>query len=126
MPWMAILRWVMIVAWFVHGIATLANVISTAGVNIGFPNRPPIVGILVGSPLRYVAASAWLVVSVGYVAAAVGLILGTAWWPVAAWVSASVSIVMILLYWRGVPAGERYGGQLVNLATIVYLVVGPK
>jgi uncharacterized membrane protein YphA (DoxX/SURF4 family) len=126
MPWTAILRWVMILAWFVHGIGTLANVVATAGVSIGFPNRPPIVGILAGSPMRYVAAVVWLAVSAGYVAAAVGLILGTAWWPVAAWVAAPLSIGMILLYWRGVPAGERYGGQLVNVTTILYLVFGPK
>jgi uncharacterized membrane protein YphA (DoxX/SURF4 family) len=126
MPWMTVLRWVMIVAWFAHGIGTLANVVTTAGVNIGFPNKPPIVGILASSPMRYIAALVWFVVAAGYIAAAVGLIIGAAWWPVAAWVAAPLSIVMILLYWRGVPPGEQYGGQLVNVVTIAYLVFGPK
>jgi uncharacterized membrane protein YphA (DoxX/SURF4 family) len=126
MPWTAILRWVMIVAWFVHGIGTLANVAATAGAKIGFPKKPPVVRILTSSPLRYVVAAVWLVVAAGYIAAGVGLVIGAPWWPIAAWVAAPLSLVMILLYWPAVPAGEQYGGQLVNLATIAYLIFGPK
>jgi uncharacterized membrane protein YphA (DoxX/SURF4 family) len=126
MPWTTILRWVMIVAWFAHGIGTLANVVVAAGVKIGFPNKPPVVSILASSPMRYVAAAVWLVVAVGYIAAAIGLLTGAPWWPVAAWVAAPLSIVMILLYWPAVPSGEQYGGQLVNAATIAYLILGPK
>ena len=33
---------------------------------------------------------------------------------------------MILLYWPAVPAGEQYGGQIVNVATIAYLLLAPK
>ena len=73
MQWGTILRWVMIVAWFAHGLGTLANVVTAFGVNIGFPNKPPVLNILTSSPARYVVALVWLVVAAGYVAAAVGL-----------------------------------------------------
>lgn len=126
MPWTTIVHWMMFVAWLAHGIGTLANVVSTAGVNIGFPKKPPRLGILTSSPMRYVAAFVWLVVAVCYIAAAVGLITGAPWWPTAARVAAPLSIVMIVLYWPAVPPGEQYGGQLVNVATVAYLVFGPK
>jgi hypothetical protein len=126
MPWATILHWTVIVAWFAHGLGTLANIPAALGVKIGFPDRPPALNILTSTPLKYLAALLWAVVAAGYVAAAVGLIIGVPWWPVAAWVAAPLSFVMILLYWPAVPPGEQYGGQLVNVATVAFLIFAPK
>ncbi len=121
-----ILKWVFVVAWIAHGLGTVANATAAWGLNIGFPDKAPLLPALGSRPTRYFMGFVWLAVSVGYIAAAVGLILGAPWWHIAAWIAAPISIAMILVYWPAVPAAERYTGQFVNLATIVYLILGPK
>jgi len=72
---------------------------------------------------RIAAAALFLVPTVGFVAAAAGLMLGQPWWrPVAAG-SAAVSLVAIGAFPHALPTGPLAGAVAVDVATLVLLLL---
>ncbi|MCU0505808.1 MAG: hypothetical protein MUE82_08560 [Chloroflexi bacterium] len=72
---------------------------------------------------RLAAAALFVVPTVGFVAAAAGLMLGQPWWrPVAAG-SAAISLVAIGLYPHALPTGPLAGAVTVDVATLVLLLL---
>jgi UPF0716 family protein affecting phage T7 exclusion len=67
---------------------------------------------------RLVAAVLFLVPTVGFVAAAIGLLTGQPWWRQAAVGSAAVSLAGTALYPHAFPAGSTVGSVVVNVAIL--------
>ena len=80
-------------------------------------------GLVGEGPARFVAAGLFLVPTVGFVAAAVGLLLGQPWWRPVAVASAAVSLAGTALYPTAFPAGSTVGSVAVNLLVIYGIVV---
>lgn len=83
-----------------------------------------LLGGLVGEgPTRFVAAGIFLVPTIGFVAAAAGLLLGQPWWRPVAVVSATVSLAGTALYPTAFPTSSTVGSVAVNLLVICGIVV---
>jgi hypothetical protein len=83
-------------------------------------------GLLAGTTIVSGAGRAmslvWLVPLVGFLAATYGLWTGAAWWRPVMVVSAVVSIIAILPWWRVMPAFSYLGALLVDVVVLVALV----
>lgn len=60
----------------------------------------------------------FLVPTVGFVAAAIGLLIGQPWWRQVAVGSAAVSLAGTALYPHAFPAGSTVGSLVVNVAIL--------
>lgn len=67
---------------------------------------------------RLVATVLFLVPTVGFVAAAIGLLTGQPWWRQAAVGSAAVSLAGTALFPHAFPAGSTVGSVVVNVAIL--------
>jgi hypothetical protein len=80
-------------------------------------------GIVGEGATRAVAAGLFLVPTIGFVAAALGLLLGQPWWRPVAVASAAVSLAGTALYPAALPAGSTAGSVVVNLLVIYGVVI---
>jgi UPF0716 family protein affecting phage T7 exclusion len=71
-------------------------------------------GLLGEGGSRLVAAGLFVVPTIGFVAAAAGLLLGQPWWRSAAVASAAVSLAASALYPQALPLGSTIGSVAVN------------
>lgn len=67
---------------------------------------------------RLVATVLFLVPTVGFVAAAIGFLIGQPWWRQVAVGSAAVSLAGTALYPHAFPAGSTVGSLVVNVAIL--------
>ena len=72
---------------------------------------------------RLVATVMFLVPTVGFVAAAIGLLTGQPWWRQAAVGSAAVSLAGTALFPHAFPAGSTVGSVAVNVAILGGILV---
>jgi hypothetical protein len=83
-----------------------------------------LLGGLVGEgATRAVAAGLFLVPTAGFIAAAVGLLLGQSWWRPVAAASAAVSLAGTALYPAALPTGSTVGSVAVNLVVLYGVIV---
>jgi hypothetical protein len=83
-----------------------------------------LLGGLVGEGMTRVAAAAlFLVPTAGFLAAAVGLLLGQPWWRPVAAASAAVSLAGTVLYPAVLPTGSTIGSVAVNLVVLYGVIV---
>lgn len=80
-------------------------------------------GLLGEGATRAVAAGLFLVPTVGFVAAAAGLLLGQPWWRPVAVASAAVSLAGTALHPGAFTTGATVGSVAVNLVVIYGVVV---
>lgn len=109
-----------------HGIGHVLGWLPAVGVArfAGTSGESWLLGGLVGDgATRVVAAGLFLVPTVGFVAAAVGLLLGQPWWRPIAVASAAVSLAGTALYPGAFTAGSTAGSVAVNLVVIYGIVV---
>ncbi len=67
---------------------------------------------------RLVAAVLFLVPTIGFVAAAIGLLTGQPWWRQVAVGSATISLAGTVLFPHAFPAGSAVASVMVNLAVL--------
>ena len=83
-----------------------------------------LIGGLVGEgATRAVAAGLFLVPTAGFLAAAIGLLLGQPWWRPVAAASAAVSLAGTALYPAALPAGSTVGSVAVDLVVLYGVIV---
>jgi hypothetical protein len=83
-----------------------------------------LLGGLVGDGMtRAVAAALFLVPTAGFLAAAVGLLLGQPWWRPVAAASAAVSLAGTALHPAALPTGSTIGSVAVNLVVLYGVIV---
>lgn len=83
-----------------------------------------LLGGLVGEgATRAVAAGLFIVPTAGFIAAAVGLLLGQPWWRPVAAASAAVSLAGTALYPAAFPTGSTVGSVAVNLVVLYGVIV---
>lgn len=80
-------------------------------------------GLVGEGATRVVAAGLFLVPTVGFAAAAAGLLLGQPWWRPVAVASAAVSLAGTALYPTAFPVMSTVGSVAVNLVVIYGIVV---
>ncbi len=68
----------------------------------------------------------WGLAGIGYLVAAIGLLLGAGWWVYGAWLGAPLTMVAVLLWFGAVPMGTYLGGVLaaLTLGALVFLAIG--
>ncbi len=76
-----------------------------------------------GSAGRVAAGIVFLVPTVGFVAAAAGLVTGQSWWRQVAVGSAAISLAGTALYPQAFATGSTIGSVAVNLAVLYALLV---
>jgi hypothetical protein len=72
---------------------------------------------------RIVAVGLFAVPTVGFLAAAAGLLLGQAWWRPVAVASAGVSLAATAVFPHAFPAGSTVGSIAVNLLVLYGVVI---
>lgn len=80
-------------------------------------------GVVGESGARVAAGLLFVVPTVGFVAAAAGLLLGMPWWRQAAVVSAVVSLAATALYPQAFTAASTVGSVAVNVAVLYGILV---
>lgn len=109
-----------------HGIGHVLGWMPALGVArfAGTSGESWLLGGLVGDGgSRLVAAGLFLVPTVGFLAAAAGLLLGQSWWRPVAVTSAAVSLAGTALFPGAFTTGSTVGSVAVNLAVIYGIVV---
>ena len=80
-------------------------------------------GLLGDGGSRLVAVGLFAVPTVGFLAAALGLLLGQAWWRPVAVASAGVSLAATAVFPHAFPAGSTVGSIAVNLLVLYGIVI---
>jgi len=81
-------------------------------------------GVGVGDPIGRATGLLALVVAAGFLAAAWGIFVGSAWWESVALATSAVSLVAIVIpWWTVVPPLSAIGAAAVDLALIGFVVV---
>jgi hypothetical protein len=119
-------KFVIAIPLIMHGLANAAGFAEAwlPGAR-GFSAQPWLLGSEVGmkSGIGRVFGMLWLLTTIGLVAAGAGVLLRAGWWQPVAISAAALSFVVILLWWRAVPPGARFGAFF-DLAVIIALA-GP-
>ena len=68
--------------------------------------------------LRLIAVGLFVLPTIGFIAAAIGLLLGQAWWRPVAAASATVSLAATALFPHAFPAGSTIGSVAVNVLVL--------
>ena len=80
-------------------------------------------GTLGDGATRLVAVGLFAVPTVGFVAAAVGLLLGQPWWRPLAVTSAGVSLAATAIYPQAFPTGSTVGSVAINVIVLYGVLV---
>jgi hypothetical protein len=95
-----------------HGLAHLAGALAPlARRDLGFAERPWVfsTSITLHTAVGRAFSLVWLAASAGLVGAGLGLLFEQDWWAALALVAASLSLGVILTWWKAVPPGARVG-----------------
>jgi hypothetical protein len=75
-----------------------------------------------GRELESVAGTiVWGLAGIGFIVAALGIVLGQQWWALGAWLGAPLTVAAIALWFGAVPSGAYIAGVMASL-TIGWLV----
>lgn len=106
----------------IHGLAHTVGILAAwTDLDVGFRDALWLLPgkVRLRSPIGSAFGALWLVALIGWVAAGVGAVGGTEWWPALAIGSAVVSLTAMLPWWDAMPPGVRLG----ILADVVVIVV---
>ncbi len=109
--------------WIMHGLAHLSGFLASwTGGSFGFPERPWLLtpSVTLQSPVGRAFGLLWLIAGAGIVGSGIGFLIGKTWWPVLAMISAGISLLVILPWWRSVPPGA-WAGAVFNVLVLVVL-----
>ena len=107
-----------------HGIGHLTGFLSAwTRADSGFKDRPWIFspGVTIRTLVGKVFGLIWLLALLGFVASGLGLIFGQAWWPTLAIISALISLLAIVPWWRSASPGA-WAGDAFDLVVLVVLL----
>ena len=96
----------------VHGLAHLSGVAAPfTRRSLGFADQPWALthGGTLHSASGQASSVAWLAAAFGLIGAGWGLLAGQAWWAALALAAASLSLAVILTWWKAVPPGAKVG-----------------
>jgi len=116
------LRYLITVALFAHGVGHLLFVANSWGVwKGGAENRSWLFSgvISAGQTLEGIFGLLWLIPLVGFVALSWGYLTHQGWWPQLALGSATISLAMIVLWWGSLVAGSAFFALVFDAAVIV-------
>jgi hypothetical protein len=93
---------------WLHGLVHLIGFAAALGLGRfeGVPATPAFpAGLTEGDPALAVLGVAWAVAAAGFLASAIGVAAGAAWWPKVAATAAAVSLALCLAWWSDTTAG---------------------
>lgn len=120
-----IIRWIIALAIAAHGIghtlffAVTSGLMKVAGADGGtwlLPNAT-------GGAVRAIGAALWLLVTVGFVASAVGIVSASPWWRNLVIIAAIVSLVLLVLFWNGLGRSWVINAAIFNLVVLAALLI---
>ena len=108
----------------IHGLAHIGGFRASWTSNLaGFSDRPGVFsqrGTL-HSPVGRVFGILWLLATLAFVIAGLGLLFSQPWWPTVALPAAVLSLVVILPWWNTAPLGAKIGAAFDLLVLVVLL-----
>ncbi len=108
----------------VHGLAHLSGAAAPFSPrSLGFADQPWALthGGTLHSASGQASSVAWLAAAFGLVGAGWGLLAGQDWWAALALIAASLSLAVILTWWRAVPPGAKVGAAFDVLIVLAAL-----
>ena len=120
--------WKIVIAFpiFMHGLANLGGAVAPWTKSLaGFSNVPWLLSrdVTYQSRIGRIFSLFWLISTLKLWAAAAGIFLVQPWWTTLAIIGAAVSLVTILVWWKAVPPGARFGA--VFDAVLLVALVSP-
>ena len=119
------LRYLITIALFAHGIGHLLFLTNSWGVWEGGDEVRLWLfsGILgAGQTVEGIFGLLWLIPLVGFVAVSWGYLTHQGWWPQLALASAAISLAMIVLWWGGLVVGSAFFALVFDLAVIAVVL----
>jgi hypothetical protein len=115
------IRWLIVIAMLMHGVGHITFFLEAFATSpMGFNPEPWLLpgAFTVTSPVGKAFALLWLLAMLGFVAAAIGLLLRKPWWPSLAVAAAVISLVVLLPWWNAIAPGSRVWVLLADLVVI--------
>jgi hypothetical protein len=115
------IRWLIVIAMLMHGVGHIMFFLEAfAGSPMGFSQEAWLLpgGFTVGSPVGKAFALLWLLAMLGFMTAAIGLLLRQSWWPGLAVAAAVISLVVLLPWWNVITPSSRVWVLLADLVVI--------
>jgi hypothetical protein len=116
------IRWLIVIAMLMHGVGHIMFFLEAFTEQaMEFSAQPWLLpgGFTVDSPVGKAFALLWLLAMLGFMAAAVGLLLRQAWWPTLAVAAAVISLVVLLPWWNVITPSSRVWVLLADVVIIV-------
>lgn len=115
------IRWLIAIAMLMHGVGHIVFVLAAfTETPMEFSTAPWLLpgAFTVDSPVGKAFALLWLLAMLGFMVAAVGLILRKEWWPSLAVAAAVVSLVVLLPWWNTITPSSRVWVLLADVVVI--------
>jgi hypothetical protein len=115
------IRWLIVIAMLMHGVGHIMFFLeSFTEQEMGFGVGPWLLpgGFTADSPVGSAFALLWLLAMLGFMAAAIGLLLRQSWWPALAVAAAAISLVVLLPWWNVITPSSRVWVLLADLVII--------
>jgi hypothetical protein len=116
------IRWLIAIAMLMHGVGHIMFFLEAfTDSPMGFSSAPWLLGggFTVDSPVGKASGLLWLLAMLGFMAAAIGLVTRTEWWPALAVAAAVVSLVVLIPWWNTITPSSRVWVLLADLVVIV-------
>src|SRR3712207_2004768 len=120
-----LLRYLIIMALFAHGVGHLLFVANSWGYWKGSEEGHSWLfsGMLAaGQTVEGIFGLLWLIPLIGFVAVSWGYLTHQGWWPQLALASAAISLAMIVLWWGSLVTGSAFFALVFDLAVIVVVL----
>jgi len=115
------IRWLIAIAMLMHGVGHIVFVMAAfTETPMEFSTAPWLLpgAFTVDSPVGKAFALLWLLAMLGFMVAAVGLILRKEWWPALVVAAAVVSLVVLLPWWNTITPSSRVWVLLADVVVI--------
>jgi hypothetical protein len=115
------IRWLIAIAMLMHGAGHIVFVLAAfTDTPMEFSAAPWLLpgAFTVDSPVGKAFALLWLLAMLGFMVAAVGLIMRKEWWPGLAVAAAVVSLVVLLPWWNTITPSSRVWVLLADVVVI--------
>jgi len=115
------IRWLIAIAMLMHGVGHIVFVMAAfTETPMEFSTAPWLLpgAFTVDSPVGKAFALLWLLAMLGFMVAAVGLILRKEWWPALVVAAAVVSLVVLLPWWNTITPSLRVWVLLADVVVI--------
>jgi len=119
------LRYLITIALFAHGIGHLLFLANSWGVwKGGDEGRSWLFSgtLSAGQAVEGIFGLLWLILLVGFVAVSWGYLTHQSWWPQLGLASAAISLAMIVLWWGGLVVGSAFFALVFDLAVITVVL----